>query len=724
MMTQRRHFERLLAFISVFLVLGSALVLSLVKLDDYDVWWHLKCGEIFLGERKILRSEIFSYTAYGAPWVNGYLLAQVFFYLIFRLGGYEGLSIAGAVLVVLIFSLSWFISSNRFRAFALLVLLPAVFLSRDCFFPRPALFTPLLGIIEFYLLEDFVKNGGRKIWWIAPLTVVWVNCHPAFFVGQIIVGAYLVANFRTTYVRRQLLLILLVQFLLSLFNPYHIHAYYSIFELVFEPLFKSAIVEWRSPFVHPAEPAGIVPCFVALTGGGVILFSSLLYTAIKYRSKFRVEHFLIFAFTVLVSVIGRRNLFLFGAFVTPILTRVYEDVGTTYFGKFRANKLVGYLGYSAIMAIAIFVIWFSATDRLYFYTRYFRSTGVSIQSALFPKGAVSFLKVNKVNGRIFHPYGLGGYLIFKLYPDFKVFIDGRIFPYGSQIFELWSRASANPVVFEEVSVKYDINTVFLPVNPPDNFVLITHLIHSSRWAVVYADESGILFLRRDRENESVISSSQLDLLNSPPRLPMLSEPMQYHFWSKARFPYGLIWYSMLYERLGKPKIALTLLKKASYYRPHYKDFEIDLAGLMIKSGELKEGYELLIRALRNNEDNPKALKALADYYMARGDLREAEKILISLLKRTPKSAELYGYLGVISYNLGELNIAILRFEKAISLDPDDYEWWEKLGITLRKANNPHGLDALKRAKELMIKKGISEEEVNRITREIENYPSR
>jgi hypothetical protein len=90
MMTQRRHFERFLALISVFLVLGSALVLSLVKLDDYDIWWHLKCGEIFLSEKKILRSEIFSYTAYGAPWVNGYLLAQVFFYLIFRLGGYEG----------------------------------------------------------------------------------------------------------------------------------------------------------------------------------------------------------------------------------------------------------------------------------------------------------------------------------------------------------------------------------------------------------------------------------------------------------------------------------------------------------------------------------------------------------------------------------------------------------------------------------------------------------
>ncbi len=93
---------------------------------------------------------------------------------------------------------------------------------------------------------------------------------------------------------------------------------------------------------------------------------------------------------MLVSVIGRRNLFLFGVFVTPILTRVYEDVGTIFFGKFRANKLVGYVTYGVIMAIAIFVIWFSATDRLYFYTRYFRSTGVSIQSALFPEGAVNF----------------------------------------------------------------------------------------------------------------------------------------------------------------------------------------------------------------------------------------------------------------------------------------------------------------------------------------------
>lgn len=724
MISKKNQQERILKAVAVFLVLGTAFILSLVKLDDYDIWWHLKCGEIFLKEGRILDNEIFSYTAQGAPWVNGYLLAQVFFYLVFRWAGYEGISIAGAGLVVLIFFFSLLFSGRRGGAFTLLVMLPAVFLSRDCFFPRPALFTSLFGIIVFYLLEDFVKNGGKKIWWIVPLTVAWVNCHPAFFVGQIIVGAYLAANFRNAGVRRSLFLILLAQFVFSLFNPYHIRAYYSIFELMFEPLFKNAVVEWRSPFLHPKEPAGIIPSFVILTILGALLFSSLFYLSLKHRAKFRVEHFLIFAFTVMVSVIGRRNLFLFGVFSTPLLTGAYEEIKAALVEERVSHKGVNYLCYTMVIALSLFVIWIAATDRLYFHTRYFRSTGVSIQSALFPEGAVNFLKSHNVKGRIFHPYGLGGYLLFKLFPDFKVFIDGRIFPYGAEIFELWSKSSSSPPVFDKVSLKYDINAVFLPVNPPDNFILITHLIHSHQWAPVHADESGILFLRKGGEYDDLISSAELDLLNSPPALPMLNVPMEYHFWNKARFPYGLIWYSMLYERLGKPEIALSLLEKTAYYRPHYEDFETDLGGLMIKAGKLKEGYELISSTLHNEPDNPKALKALADYYMAVGDFRRSEKILLELLKKSPKSPEIYGYLGVVSYNLGELDIAALRFQKALSLDPDNYDWWEKLGITLRRAGNPHGIEALKRAKEFMAIKGASPEDIERVSREIENYPGR
>lgn len=706
------------------LVLGTALVLSLVKLDDYDIWWHLKCGEIFLKEGRIIRSEFFSYTAQGAPWVNGYILAQVFFYLFFRLGGYTAISVAGALMVVLIFTLSFLFSINKRSAFSLFVMLLAIFLSRDCFFPRPALFTPLFGVISFHLLDDFVKNGSKKIWWLIPITVLWVNCHPAFFVGQIITTVYLIGNLRHSALRKKLLLVLLVQFTLSLVNPYGINAYYSIFELAFDPLFKTAIVEWRSPFLRPKEPAGIIPSFVVLVTFGLFLFSLLLYFAIKHGKKFKIEYLLLFAFTVLVSVIGRRNLFLFGVFSAPLLTRAYKEITSLSLPIRATPKQISYFCYTMIMAMSMFVIWIAGTDRLYFYTRYFRSTGTGIQYALFPEGAVNFLKINNVKGNIFHPYGLGGYLIFKLYPDFKVFIDGRIFPYGSEVFELWSKASSNPTAFDKICLKYDINAVFLPVNPPENFILITHLIHSSQWAVVHADESGILFLRTGGEYDELISSVRLDLLHSPPALPMLDTPMKYRFWNKARFPYGLIWYSMLYERLGEPKMALSLLKRAIYFRPHYKDFEIDMAGLMIKAGKIKEGHELITRELSEKSHNPKALKALADYYMAVRDFRRAEELLLELLKKTPDSAEIYGYLGVISYNLGETDIAILRFQKAISLDNENYTWWEKLGITLQRTNNPLGLDALKRAKELMIKKAAPAKEIERITNEIKNYQSK
>ena len=48
----------------------------------------------------------------------------------------------------------------------------------------------------------------------------------------------------------------------------------------------------------------------------------------------------------------------------------------------------------------------------------------------FAKGAVDFLEREKITGTMFNTYGIGGYLLYRGYPDRKVFIDGRNVDYG------------------------------------------------------------------------------------------------------------------------------------------------------------------------------------------------------------------------------------------------------------------------------------------------------
>jgi hypothetical protein len=48
--------------------------------------------------------------------------------------------------------------------------------------------------------------------------------------------------------------------------------------------------------------------------------------------------------------------------------------------------------------------------------------------------AVDFLKEHNLPGPIYNRYGWGGYLIYRLYPQYRVYIDGRADVYGDAFF--------------------------------------------------------------------------------------------------------------------------------------------------------------------------------------------------------------------------------------------------------------------------------------------------
>ena len=51
----------------------------------------------------------------------------------------------------------------------------------------------------------------------------------------------------------------------------------------------------------------------------------------------------------------------------------------------------------------------------------------------FPEGAVAFLQSSYYPQRIFVYYDWGGYAIWKLYPEYRVFVDGRADLYGDEL---------------------------------------------------------------------------------------------------------------------------------------------------------------------------------------------------------------------------------------------------------------------------------------------------
>ena len=94
-----------LVLISFFLAVFLSFLLSLFPIQSYDVWWHLRTGELILEELRIPDSDPFTYTASGRHWVTHEWLAEVFFHGLHRLGGLNGLVLFKSIVAALALAL-------------------------------------------------------------------------------------------------------------------------------------------------------------------------------------------------------------------------------------------------------------------------------------------------------------------------------------------------------------------------------------------------------------------------------------------------------------------------------------------------------------------------------------------------------------------------------------------------------------------------------------------
>jgi hypothetical protein len=109
----------------------------------------------------------------------------------------------------------------------------------------------------------------------------------------------------------------------------------------------------------------------------------------------------------------------------------------------------------------------------------------------FPTTAVDWLLENKPEGHLFNSYNWGGYLIWRTYPQFRVYIDGRADVYGDAfIFDYISIYNAKPG-WEEKLENQAVQTVLVESNAP----LANELRQSSAWHIAFTDKLSTIFVK-------------------------------------------------------------------------------------------------------------------------------------------------------------------------------------------------------------------------------------
>jgi hypothetical protein len=115
-----------------------------------------------------------------------------------------------------------------------------------------------------------------------------------------------------------------------------------------------------------------------------------------------------------------------------------------------------------------------------------------IEAQEFPAAAVDFISNQKPPQPIFNEYAWGGYLIWRLYPDYRVYIDGRADVYGDELMKEFLAVNDGKPAWREPLDTHGIRTVLIK---PDA-ALASLLRQDSGWQNVFEDKQAVIFVRR------------------------------------------------------------------------------------------------------------------------------------------------------------------------------------------------------------------------------------
>jgi hypothetical protein len=499
------------ALVAAVFVLGT--VVGLEPLRSHDYFWHLRTGEQILANGEIPKTDSYTFTVRGSRWIDMHWTFQVGVYSLYELGGHTAVRIAKALGVVALLALVGSIAWRRERATATALALGLmVMAAHDRLFERPELvsFLILAGVLA--LLDVHRRRGGNAVFWIVPLILLWANVHGLFAVGIALCAMALAAELaRPWWGRagafdrdraRRLALVTLASIAASFINPNGFDAV----RLPFEQLGMIGLAGRSSlgVAIHELRPLYAVP------GGWITLAvaASLAYLGVLANWR-RVDAFdllVLVSFTYL-AISAQRNVALLAIAAVPIAVR---NLGDALEGR-RIDP-------RASLAFAAAVLMFLGFEVV----RVVRGPLSPLQAApvaesRFPVAAVDWIERERPPGPLFHAMPDGGYLIWRLFGDYPVMVDGRLEVFGPVRFSgLRTAIAGRPEGFRRLDEIYRFGTVmvhyrFLPLHR-----LLRSLNRSVTWRLVAIDDDAALFVRI----ESALGWPDLDRPGQDPLPPL------------------------------------------------------------------------------------------------------------------------------------------------------------------------------------------------------------
>ncbi len=465
-------------------VLFGLLGMTARPATDMDLWWHLRTGQWIAETGTVPRVDPFSFTRAGQPWVSQEWLSEVVFYQIWRHLGFAGLIVFSAIVTTAGFSWLYLRCPAPPHWAAAATVLGAL-ASAPSWGVRPQMFTFALTSLLLWLLE----RGEARPWLlfsIPPLFLLWLNLHAGFALGPALMVAYAVGlvveaaigdaewrQMRLAVIR--ILAAVLACLALVPLNPSGSELYWYPLETLRSAAMRSYIVEWFSADFHQ-------PHFLPF----LLLWLALFAVLARGESRPKARWLVPLVVAAFLSLDAVRHIPIFVLLAVPVIAKGIAGVGvrrrTAAAGGSRAARM------RTTFAVVTWILMAGLTIARW---RNLSQRQAAEEAAQFPAKAVEVLRSGNYGGRVFVYYDWGGYAIFKLYPKYRVFVDGRADVYGDELLHQFQTAVQLRRGWRKVLDDWHLRLLLVP----PNCALTQGLALDPSWRVEYRDPQAVILLR-------------------------------------------------------------------------------------------------------------------------------------------------------------------------------------------------------------------------------------
>jgi hypothetical protein len=426
------------AAIILLIIIATFFVLFTFPIIDGDPWWQMAYGRYFIENKTLIPDHtIFSWSESDNSTIYCAWIAEIFLYLIYKLFHLPAL-FAFRYLCMAVFILSVFLYAKKVgmlkHPFTWLFCLIGILISANGAFIKPELFSYVficLFVLNWFFIKSSNKNAIRFCYFFPIITLIWANSHGGFifgmaflcmvFVGEEINALFSVETALSLRTRQHLFISVCLSLLAVLCTPYGWNYPLNVLFNTFDIDTKlGSFIKAHQPSLSKSFRLFHYIDFLII---GIVSLAALLISKIKPK---QIDWSIILTNILMIFLYIKWVRATYFWAPVLVLSVIYLVSSQPSFLNPTPKKMQFIIG-AITICICLALGGRSVYERIYksFGGLWF---GYGI-SYIQPVEETDFIRRYLLDYRLGNDYNIGGYLLWKLAPDKKVFIDPRHFPF-------------------------------------------------------------------------------------------------------------------------------------------------------------------------------------------------------------------------------------------------------------------------------------------------------